>query len=50
MTKVNIAGMKVKLRILRTRVPKATSPPKTRTGTMFMKRRTAKAAAVASAV
>ncbi len=50
LTNMNIAGMKLKLRSLRAIVPKATTPPKTFTGMICIKRRTAKPAAVAAAV
>ncbi len=49
-TKVNIAGIKLKLKTLNITVPNAIMPPKTLTGIMFMNKSTAKPAAVASAV
>ena len=49
-TKVNIAGIKLKLKTLNITVPNAIRPPKTLTGIMFMNKSTAKPAAVASAV
>ena len=49
-TKVNMAGIKLKLNIRSKTVPKATRPPKILTGTMSMNSSTEKPAAVASAV